>query len=420
MTNPDSGRAAPLVCVAALLLASCAALEPSVPSTGPESFDRLHAPAGAGASIVLGALPVEAAPPGLDPKLAQLLGRWEGYGHYPPVDKDRKLVVVVQSLRATGGSGYFWSGTNLQYPDLGGDAGFTVTDGGRIEWRFVMPDGRPQVASFALGGDGKSLEGSFNDLSGVTRYGPFVLTRERSFLVYKDYPRYLEGLGIRFAPHSDRGLTKYGSGCLVYLPDGYADSNRAWPLVLFFHGVGDRGDNPYLLAKASPFMYVREKGSLPFVIVAPLLGSSRDFDVFPDAYLEGVLREALSDYRVDPRRVSLTGLSLGGEACWRLALEEPGRFSAVALLSTRCRTFPAEGVARLTDTPFLVVHGRNDQVIPLAAGRLSADALTQAGGRVELRILDSDHDTWTATYSDPSFYAWLESAPDAAVPLRGE
>lgn len=48
-----------------------------------------------------------------------------------------------------------------------------------------------------------------------------------------------------------------------------------WPLLLFLHGSGDRGDNVNLLAKASPFMMIREKGPLPFIIVAPLLNASQ-------------------------------------------------------------------------------------------------------------------------------------------------
>jgi predicted peptidase len=42
-------------------------------------------------------------------------------------------------------------------------------------------------------------------------------------------------------------------------------ASKTWPLIFFLHGAGDRGDNPFLLAKASPFMMIREKGPLPFI-----------------------------------------------------------------------------------------------------------------------------------------------------------
>jgi predicted peptidase len=79
-------------------------------------------------------------------------------------------------------------------------------------------------------------------------------------------------------------LERYGKGYLLYLPESYEiDSSKTWPLIFFLHGYGDRGDNLLLLAKASPFMYIREKGSLPCIIGAPVL--SEDYQSFPDDYI---------------------------------------------------------------------------------------------------------------------------------------
>ena len=72
--------------------------------------------------------------------------------------------------------------------------------------------------------------------------------------------------------YQTRYFRNYGKGYLLYLPEGYeANPKKTWPLMFFLHGYGDRGDNLFLLAKASPFMMIREKGPLPFIIVAPLL-----------------------------------------------------------------------------------------------------------------------------------------------------
>ena len=82
----------------------------------------------------------------------------------------------------------------------------------------------------------------------------------------------------------------YGQGYLLYLPEGYeANPKQTWPLIIFLHGSGDRGDNLFLLAKASPFMMIREKGPLPFIIVAPLLSTSQYYASFPENYMDGVL-----------------------------------------------------------------------------------------------------------------------------------
>ncbi len=94
----------------------------------------------------------------------------------------------------------------------------------------------------------------------------------------------------------------------------------------------------FLLAKASPFMSIREKGPLPFVIAAPLLSASSDYSSFPEAYLDGVLAEIQADYRVDAKRIYVTGLSMGGEATYRFAVHHPETFAAIAPLSAYRRS----------------------------------------------------------------------------------
>ncbi|OGO34410.1 MAG: hypothetical protein A2W35_09470 [Chloroflexi bacterium RBG_16_57_11] len=196
---------------------------------------------------------------------------------------------------------------------------------------------------------------------------------------------------------------------MLYLPEGYADQpQKTWPLIFFLHGYGDRGDNLFLLAKASPFMFIREKGPLPFIIVAPLLSAYQGYSSFPEEYLDGVLAEVQGNYRVDPQRIYLTGLSMGGEAAYRLAVHRPETFAALVLLSCYVDSITYSLLDRIKDLPVWVIHGENDTVFPLVKAQQPVEALEAVGGNVQLTILeDHDHDTWTDTYSDPAFYDWL-------------
>jgi predicted peptidase len=236
---------------------------------------------------------------------------------------------------------------------------------------------------------------------------PLELGRERSFYVYKDYSQYLAGKQIYSRAYQDKNLQKYGEGYLLYLPEGYADSPaRTWPLIFFLHGSGDRGDNIFLLAKASPFLYIREKGPLPFIMVAPLLKTS--YNLFPIEYLEGVLAKAQASYRIDPQRIYGTGLSLGGEATYRLAVHQPETFAAIAPLSAALEDNQISQLERIKNLPVWAIHGANDTIIPLSQGRQPVDALIKLSGNIRFTILEGhDHDTWTDTYSDPAFYDWL-------------
>lgn len=377
------------------------------------NFDAAHSPVDGDPNkyLIFGNLPVEAPPADLPPDLAVFLGRWEGYLYGPPVNKDRKLVLVIQDITAQGGTAFGWSGTNLQYPDAVAELHFRVVAGDvpALEWQIDWPDGTREIDTFTYDRDRGTLVGIPKLSATNSTAGSFELTRDRSFYVYKDYARYLAGKRIYARTYEDADLALYGKGYLVYLPEGYEDQpDKTWPLIFFLHGYGDRGDNVFLLAKASPLMFIREQGPLPFIIVASLLNKSQDYPSFPEAYMDGVLAEVQTGYRVDPRRIYVTGLSMGGEATYRFALYRPDAFAAIAVLSGYHYNSDPLDMKAIKDLPVWAIHGANDTVIPLVMGKSPVQALEEAGGNVRFTVLEGhDHDTWTDTYSDPKFYDWL-------------
>ncbi len=216
-------------------------------------------------------------------------------------------------------------------------------------------------------------------------------------------------------------MSRLGNGYLVYLPPGYeTDPGKRWPLLLFMHGMGDRGDNLFLLAKASPFKMIREKGPLPFVIVAPLLSGSPDFFSFPGKYIEGVLDEVTKRYGIDEKRVYLVGLSLGGEAAYRFSMEHPERIAAMASLGGMLAIhvpsyYPREiqelagiPLSRLEDVPAWQIHGSGDAIVPVQLARRLVDDFARAGVKVRFtELTDHEHDVWSDTFADPAFYRWF-------------
>lgn len=354
--------------------------------------------------LIFGGIPITPAPDGLPPEVAVYLGRWEGYGNFAPVRNDRKVVLAIQQISAVGGRLYAYSGTSLQFPDTLIAADFRVVPGDPPALEF-------QAAShgiYTLTYD-KASQKLAAWASNGSRTGPYELTRERNFYVYQDYPAYLASRRIYAREYQDPELRQYGAGYLVYLPENYEiASQKAWPLIYFLHGMGDVGENIPLLAKASPFMFIREHGPLPAVIVAPLANNSPRDARFPVAYMDGVLKEVQAAYRVDPRRIYLTGLSMGGEAAWRFALYRPDTFAAIAPLSTYLPGALSTVMSPIRSLPVWAIHGAEDTVVPLVMGQQPVEALKAAGGEVKFTVLQGqDHDTWTSTYSDPAFYDWL-------------
>ena len=153
-------------------------------------------------------------------------------------------------------------------------------------------------------------------------------------------------------------------------------------------------------------MMIREKGPLPFIIVAPLL--NKDHTYFPDEYMDRILKKILADYRVDQKRIYLTGMSMGGEAAYRFALNQPDTFAAVSVLCGYINSPETISMEGIKDIPIWAIHGADDGVVPLVRGQQAVDALKKAGANVRFSVLAGhDHDVWTDTYSDPQFYKWF-------------
>lgn len=393
-------------------------------------FDAVHSPIPGDEEghLIFGAIPIAAPPENLAPELAGLLGRWEGYDYAPPVKKDNKGVLVIQEISPKGGKAYLWAATNLQYPYWVKEIDFRVITSGAtpvLEWEGDLA-GAPGVSGgkgvfrMAYDPETQELRGGVDIPSYGVLSGTFRLSRAETFPVFPDYARYLAGKGIEIKPYQTPGLDSFGAGYMAYLPEGYGtDAGKNFPLLFFLHGSGDRGENIFLIAKASPFMMIREQGPLPFIIIAPLLNASSAVASFPEPYLEGVMDEVLAEYRVDRSRIYLTGLSMGGEAAYRFALNRPELFAAISVLAGFNPEYAPRALQggfapfglpldRLKGVPVWAISGKEDTVVPLSVVQPTVDAFTAAGVDIRLTILEGhDHDVWTDTYSDPVYYDWF-------------
>ena len=193
---------------------------------------------------------------------------------------------------------------------------------------------------------------------------------------------------------------------LLYLPEGYAQSKKKWPLLLFLHGAGERGADVQLVAKHGPPKLVKEGKQFPFVIVSP---QCPEWEWWANgtqvAALDALLNDIVARYRIDKNRIYVTGLSMGGFGTWQLALKYPRRFAAIAPI---CGKGDPTQAARIKDLPIWVFHGAKDPTVPLAGSQDMVDALKQCGSDVKFTIYpDALHDSWTETYNNPELYDWF-------------
>ncbi len=189
---------------------------------------------------------------------------------------------------------------------------------------------------------------------------------------------------------------------LLHLPKGYERGRKRWPLLLFLHGAGERGRDLELVKKHGPPRLIAEGHEFPFIVVSPQCPARQWWS---NDVLSALLDEIIANYRVDERRVYLTGLSMGGYGTWGLACEHPERFAAIVPICGGGNRLLAHA---LKHVPVWAFHGAKDDVVPVAESEKMVAAVKAAGGRAKLTIYpDAGHDSWTATYANPALYKWL-------------
>lgn len=214
------------------------------------------------------------------------------------------------------------------------------------------------------------------------------------------------GLTLRELNHNGR-THRY----TVYVPAGQAPE-RGWPVVLFLHGSGERGEDGLRPASVGLIPVVlNQPERWQAVIVSPQCPPGQRWVNDPELPM-AALDRVLAEERVDADRVSLTGLSMGAQGAWELASRWPERFTAVAAVcGFRAPGENAEALARL---PVWAFHGEKDTVVPASETLRVVEALRAAGGTPTLTLYpDAGHNAWDspqgAAYRDEKLAPWLLS-----------
>lgn len=190
---------------------------------------------------------------------------------------------------------------------------------------------------------------------------------------------------------------------LLYLPE---PRRQRWPLVLFLHGAGERGEDlSKLTAHGLPKLAALGQ-RFPFIIASPQCPADSWWP-WEVERLNLFLDHLLARYPVDAQRVYLTGLSMGGYGSWQLALRYPERFAALVPICGGGTALPGLA-ARLARMPIWAFHGEDDAVVPLGESQRMVAAVNAAGGRARLTVYPGvGHNAWEAAYREPELYSWL-------------
>lgn len=201
---------------------------------------------------------------------------------------------------------------------------------------------------------------------------------------------------------------------LLYFPESYySESKTRWPLLVFLHGAGERGDDLTLVKKHGPPNLIARGKKFPCVVVSPQCPHDTWWDL---PALEALITALTHRHRVDPQRIYLTGLSMGGYAVWNLAERAPFRYAAIAPI---CGGGHPKHADRLRDLPIWAFHGNRDPVVPVTATTNMISALRAAGGSPRCTIYPhARHNAWSAAYRKTELFDWLLSQHLPKSPRR--
>ncbi len=199
---------------------------------------------------------------------------------------------------------------------------------------------------------------------------------------------------------------------LLYLPKDY-DQQPAWPLMLFLHGAGERGDNLAQVKQHGPPKLIDSGRQFPMIVVSPQCPKDHWWE---PVELTALLDEIVEKYKVDQDRIYVTGLSMGGFGTWSLAAYRPQRLAAIVPI---CGGGEPVMARLLPKVPAWVFHGAKDPVVPIERSRKMVEALQQSGGTVKFTVYpEAGHDAWTETYANPQLYQWLLQQKRGAKPAE--
>lgn len=254
----------------------------------------------------------------------------------------------------------------------------------------------------------------------------------------------------------------------VYLPNGYDEnSDKTWPVMMFLHGNGERGngmgDLDYAMIHGPLYEAWVQKRDLPFIIIVPQLhlfekdfpdqhqfqqrtkakapkrldigtparskhnappypmttqAHVQDMSKIPPLLPAGweraeqdllaMLDNIELNYQSDMSRVYLTGLSYGGFGTWYMASKHPEKFAAIAPIVGWGHPQLMAPIAKY-NLPTWAFAGGRDEVIPAKYFYAGLNELERLGHN-QIRFTvhqDLGHDTWTRVYSGADFYDWL-------------
>lgn len=218
----------------------------------------------------------------------------------------------------------------------------------------------------------------------------------------------------------------------VFVPEDWTPHQK-WPVILFLHGAGERGDDGIIQTDVGIGTAIRtDRSSIRAIVVMPQCRKNTWWMLPPmDDLAMAALHDAMHEFHGDPQRTYLTGISMGGFGAWHLAEKYPGRFAAMVVVCGGIRppdhaqkAIPAlvkltppdtlqsysDAAERVGKMPVWIFHGAVDKTVPVIESQRMSAAMRQVGAEVRYTEYPGvGHASWDKAFDEPKLFPWLFS-----------
>ena len=218
-------------------------------------------------------------------------------------------------------------------------------------------------------------------------------------------------------------------GFLQFLPDSYESSATKFPLIIFLHGIGEKGNGtteldklkccgiPDYINRGSSMTFSWQGKSESFIVLSPQL--DKKYFLWQDFYVDELIQYALQNLKVDPDRIFLTGLSLGGGGTWSYAsgsMAKASRLAGIVPVVAPCLMKTACNIAK-AGLPVFTIAAMDDTIAPVQCTVNNVRLINNCSPLVSPNVVlyqsgghhvffNKAYDT-THKYQNPNIFEWM-------------